>query len=82
MEARPGPLEHVGSDQGNDDGEIRQEPVGQEHLAEPAQLVGEGQGGLDIAAGTAQHDGGDLRVGELDEGPAEEVAKAHAKGGT
>ena len=81
MQARTGALEDVGGHQGDDDGQVHQKAVGQEHLTEPAKLIRKGQACLDIAAGAAQYDGGDLRVGELDQRAAEEVAEAHAEGG-
>ena len=81
MQAGAGVLQEIGGQQGQDNGQIRQEAIGQEDLAEPAQTLGKGQGLGKIAAGGGQGDGGDLAAGELDQGAAEEVADAHAEGG-
>ena len=81
MQAGAGVLQEIGGQQGQDNGQIRQEAIGQEDLAEPAQTLGKGQGLGKIAAGGGQGNGGDLTAGELDQGAAEEVADAHAEGG-
>ena len=81
VQAGPGVLQEIGGQQGQDNGQIRQEAIGQENLAEPAQTLGKGQGLGKIAAGGGQGNGGDLTAGELDQGAAEEVADAHAEGG-
>ena len=81
VQAGAGVLQEIGGQQGQDNGQIRQEAIGQEDLAEPAQTLGKGQGLGKIAAGGGQGDGGDLAAGELDQGAAEEVADAHAEGG-
>ena len=81
MQSGTGVLEEVGGQQRQQDSQIRQEAVGQEHLPKDPQLVGKGQGLTEIGAGGGQGDGGHLTAGELDEGAAEEVADAHAEGG-
>ena len=81
VQAGAGVLQEIGGQQGQDNGQIRQEAIGQEDLAEPAQTLGKGQGLGKIAAGGGQGNGGDLTAGELDQGAAEEVADAHAEGG-
>ena len=81
VQAGAGVLQEIGGQQGQDNGQIRQEAIGQEDLAEPAQTLGKGQGLGKIPAGGGQGDGGHLAAGELDQGAAEEVADAHAEGG-
>jgi len=81
VQAGPGVLQEIGGQQGQDNGQVRQEAIGQEDLAKPAQTLGKGQGLGKIAAGGGQGNGGDLTAGELDQGAAEEVADAHAEGG-
>ena len=68
-------------DQGNHHGQISQKAVGQEDLAKPPQLIRKGQGQAEAVAGGGEDNGGKLTAGELDEGAAEEVAEANAKGG-
>ena len=81
VQTGPGVLQEIGRQQSQDNGQVCQEAIGQENLAEPAQALGEGQGLGKIAAGGGQGNGGHLAAGELDQGAAEEVADAHAEGG-
>ena len=81
MQSGTGVLEEVGGQQRQQDGKIRQESIGQEHLPKDPQLVGKGQGLTEIGAGGGQGDGGHLAARQLDERAAEEVADAHAEGG-
>ena len=81
MQAHPGAAQYEGCCQGQDNGGIGQEAVGQEDFSKPAQLVREGQAPAEVGAGGAEGDKGDLASGDLNEGAAEEVAEAHAEGG-
>ena len=71
----------VGDDERDGDGDVSEESVGEEQLAEDAALVRKGQGTVEVRAGGAERDGGHRAAGQLDEGAAEEVADAHAEGG-
>ena len=81
LQALAGVGQEIGDRQGDGNGQVGQETVGQENFPKPAQLVRKGQTGGEIAAGGGKGNGGDLAAGELDEGAAEEVAEAHAEGG-
>ena len=44
VQTGPGVLQEIGRQQSQDNGQVCQEAIGQENLAEPAQALGEGQG--------------------------------------
>ena len=81
MQSGTGVLEEVGGQQRQQNGQIRQESIGQEYLTKPAAFGGEGEGFAEIGAGGGKGDGGNLAARQLDERATEEVADAHAEGG-
>ena len=72
-------LEHVGRDERDGHGEVGEKAVGQEDLAEPAELRRKRQRLGKVAVRGRERDGRHLAAGELDERAAEEVAEADAE---
>ena len=80
LKTHPGLFQHIGGNQRQNNGHIGQEAVAQEQLAENPQLVRNGKAPAEIGGGGGKRDGGHLAAGELNQGAAEEVAEAYAKG--
>ena len=81
MEADPGVSEDVGRHDGDDHGQIGQETVREEDLAEPAELPGERKSRAEIIARGGHGDAGHVAACDLDQRAAEEVADAGAERG-
>ena len=74
-------LEHECRDQRNDNGEVRQEPVGEEHLPEPAQILCKRQARAEIVAGAREGDVRLVTARNTDQRSAQKHSHARAEGG-